>query len=430
MNKKLKVGIIGAGFAGLSAAYSLAKEDCDITIFESGKKPGGLAVGFRHDKWDWSLEHHYHHLFTSDNHIIDLAAQVHHPIIFKRPITSTLYKKKIYQLDSPIHVLLFKPLLFVDRLRLAVNLLFLRLFPFWQILEKFTTQKYLLLMMGKNTWEVLWKPLMVKKFGRYSNEVSASWFWARIKKRSARLGYPKGGFLSLAETIVKEVRKQNVRVLFKSSVSKIENKNDKVRVVVKGGKSYLFDKVICTLPTPFFFSVAEGLDQDYKDKYKGLKGLGAINLVLILKEPFFTSGTYWLNINNIKMNFLAVVEHTNLVDKKHYNNSRILYVGNYLEREHKYFTLDEKELFNEYLKDLRTVKPGFSIKDVDKMLVFKAPFAQPVIPINYSKRIPPVKTPLENVYLANIQQVYPWDRGTNYAVEIGQKVARMVIDQR
>ena len=37
-------------------------------------------------------------------------------------------------------------------------------------------------------------------------------------------------------------------------------------------------------------------------------------------------------------------------------------------------------------------------------------------------------TPLPHVYLANIEQVYPWDRGTNYAVELGEKVAHQILD--
>ena len=61
--------------------------------------------------------------------------------------------------------------------------------------------------------------------------------------------------------------------------------------------------------------------------------------------------------------------------------------------------------------------------------LFKTPFSQPIIPINYSKIMPPFETPLKNVYLTNIQQVYPWDRGTNYAVELGQKIAKIVSEK-
>ena len=61
------------------------------------------------------------------------------------------------------------------------------------------------------------------------------------------------------------------------------------------------------------------------------------------------------------------------------------------------------------------------------MKLFKAPFAQPIIPVNYSTMLPPMETPLPNVILANIEQVYPWDRGTNYAVELGQKAAMRLL---
>jgi hypothetical protein len=53
-------------------------------------------------------------------------------------------------------------------------------------------------------------------------------------------------------------------------------------------------------------------------------------------------------------------------------------------------------------------------------------FAQPIVPLNYSGIIPPHQTPAKNIFLANMQQVYPWDRGVNYAIEIGEKIAKLI----
>jgi hypothetical protein len=41
--------------------------------------------------------------------------------------------------------------------------------------------------------------------------------------------------------------------------------------------------------------------------------------------------------------------------------------------------------------------------------------------------MPSMETPIANLFLANIEQVYPWDRGTNYAIELGEKAAEMVL---
>ena len=179
-----------------------------------------------------------------------------------------------------------------------------------------------------------------------------------------------------------------------------------------------FDKVICTLPTPLFSKIS-GLD------YPKLQGIGAVNLVLSLKKPFLIDGTYWLNINDSGYPFLAVVEHTNFQDKSNYNNSHLLYVGNYLPASHSYFNFTDKQLLKIFLPYLQKINPKFKLDWVNMSWVWRAPFAQPIISKHYSKLIPPLVTPIPNVYLANIQQVYPWDRGTNYAVELGIKVANL-----
>jgi len=49
--------------------------------------------------------------------------------------------------------------------------------------------------------------------------------------------------------------------------------------------------------------------------------------------------------------------------------------------------------------------------------------------VNHSKNIPAIKTPVPGVYFASMSQVYPWDRGTNFAVEIGRRAARMMLEE-
>jgi len=48
--------------------------------------------------------------------------------------------------------------------------------------------------------------------------------------------------------------------------------------------------------------------------------------------------------------------------------------------------------------------------------------------LDHSQRIPPIKTPIDGLYFASMSQVYPWDRGTNFAVEIGRRAACMILD--
>jgi protoporphyrinogen oxidase len=138
--------------------------------------------------------------------------------------------------------------------------------------------------------------------------------------------------------------------------------------------------------------------------------------------------TYWLNINAPHFPFLAIVEHTNFMNKANYGGEHLVYVGNYLSTDHPYFKKDEVWLYKEFYPFLKTINPHLSNKWINKLYVFKAPFAQPILPLNYSKIMPEFRTPIKNLYLCNMSQVYPWDRGTNYAVENGEAVVEMVIN--
>ncbi len=420
----MKVGIIGAGFTGLSAALTLSKMGESVEIFEKEDNPGGLAIGFKDNKWEWPLEQHYHHLFTSDGKILDLARDLDHTIEFNRPLTKTFASERIYQLDSISSLLSFPPLSLGSRIRTGIGLASIKFNHIWRPLEALTAENYIKTVFGAESWHILWKPLMEGKFGEYSSRISAAWFWSRIYKRSESLGYPVGGFWGLAKTMESKLLSCGVTLKYNTSVVAITlTSHNKPKIHFSNGKYSLFDKVICTLPTPFFSKLTNL-------SYSNMQGLGAINLVVALKEKFFSDGTYWLNINDREYPFLALVEHTNFQSPKHYGGDNLLYIGNYLQANHRFFGMDSQQLQDIFVPFMEKINPKFSPKSIRKSWVWKAPFAQPVVTKWYSKKIPPLKTSMKNVFLANIQQVYPWDRGTNYAVELGDRVARLCLSEK
>ncbi len=423
----MKIAIIGAGFTGLAAADVLLHQSHEVTVFEKADVAGGLAAGFKDPGWDWSLEKHYHHLFTSDAFIRDLAAHIGHPLEFHRPATSTWVPQGIYRLDSPLHLLLFPGLPFLDRLRTGLVLGFFKLNPFWRPLEKITAEKFILAAMGRASWRVLWQPLLEHKFGRYSSRVSASWFWARIYKRSPVLGYPEGGFQSLAASLTGHLQTAGGRFIFNTGIEKITPVTDGLGLLTDSQKAFTFDRVICTLPSPLFTRICPALPAAYQNHLNSLSGVGAVNLVLALKKPFLPRHIYWLNVNVPGTPFLAVVEHTNFISSSHYSGRHLVYLGNYLPFAHPYFQKNPDQLLSEFLPALRRINPDFDPSWVVGSWVWKAPFAQPIVPINYSSALPSIATPVPHLFLANIQQVYPWDRGTNYAVELGQRAAKLCL---
>lgn len=426
----MKVGIIGAGFTGLSAAYSLAKHGHHVTIIEKDSAPGGLALGYQEKKWEWTLERHYHHWFTNDYFMLSLAKEINHEVIILRAHTNWYVNGKIYEFDSIKSALTFTPLSFINRLRNLLTLGLLRIDPFWQPLEKVNASTFLPKVMGRKTYQLFLEPLLINKFGKFADNVSLAWFWARIKKRTPNLAYPKGGFLEFADHLVKVIAKKGGKIYFNCELLELTD-SKKAKIVVKtaqGKKAFFeFDKVIVTLPSFLFVKTTPQLPDSYKNGLAKLNSLGATNLVLRLKKPFFQDQTYWLSIADKTSPIMAIVEHTNFMDKKYYNNEHIVYLGNYLPSDSPLYLLSKKEKLKLFHPYLRKINPKYK-KNLIGYQLFKAPFAQPVIPTNYSKLIPPFTTPLKNVFLANIDQVYPWDRGTNYAVELGKKIATFIED--
>jgi len=426
----MKIAVIGAGFTGLSAAYQLLKEKNDVYVFEKDPEPGGLAIGYKEKKWNWSLEKHYHHWFTNDKSILDLAKEINYEVIIKRPKTSVFVKNKIYQLDSPLTVLKFPLISVFERLRMSAIVGFLKFDPFWKPLEKYKASIVLPKIMGKRPYEMIWEPLFMNKFGQFANNVSLAWFWARIRKRTPSLAYPVGGFLNFANKLTNEIEKLGGKVFFKTEIVELKE-NGKISIKIKdeNGKDReeVFDKAIVTLPSFLFLKISPQLPADYKNSLGKLKGLGATNLILRLNKPFFKDNTYWLNVCDKNSPVMAIVEHTNFMDKKNYDGEYIVYLGNYKSFNDPYFSMTKEEMLKKFDTYLTKINSNYH-KSIIGYELFKAPFAQPVIPINYSKILPSFYTPMKNVFLANIEQVYPWDRGTNYAVELGQKIAKILVN--
>jgi protoporphyrinogen oxidase len=429
----MRIAVIGAGITGLTAALKLSQKGHQVVVFEKEKYPGGLVAGFRQKNWPWSLEYFFHHLFTSDIAAKNLIAELGltDKLFYSHPKTSIYFKGQISQFDSPFSLLKFPHLSFPQKIRAGVISVYLKLTPDWQTLEKIKATQWLKKFYGQKTYQILWEPLLKAKFGEFFNQIPASWFWARIKKRSSKLGYLEGGFQVLIDKIVEEIKKNKGELTLGKEIKDIQINNSQLSII-----NYQFDKVVFTTPTETFLKImGNKLPEDYRQKLKQLKMIGVLNLVLTLKESFLKDDTYWLNVNDNSFPFVAVVEHTNFVNKAYYGNHQILYVGGYYPQNHRYFKMSKEAILKEWLPYLQKINPDFNPlfnsegiprSGLINYSLFINLQAQPIVPLNYSKFIPSYQTPVKNVFLACMQQIYPWDRGANYAIEEGEKIAQLV----
>lgn len=409
------IAIVGGGFTGLAAALSLSQNH-KVTLFEATAELGGLASAVKLPGCDWHIEKHYHHWFKNDYSALNLIKELglESKLLFPKTLTSLFYNGKIYPFNSPSQILAFNPLSKVNRFRLGLVTLYLKLLPknLALDLEKYKACDWIKKYYGEKVYETVWKPLLVGKFGQFADTVNMAWFWARIKKRTMLLGYLEGGYQTLIDAMAKKIRKNGGKILLNTPFNP--------------AKTPSFDKVIITTPSPIFLKLFPDLPEDYKKRLTSIPHLTALNLLLVTREKILKD-EYWLNINDRKFPFIAVIQQTNLVDAKHYSGKHLTWVGNYLPSDHPYLKMSKEELFKLYLPYIKKINPSFNLQPITYNLqLFTGPFAQPVFPVNYSYIKPDFKTPIPNVYLANMDMVYPWDRGTNYAIELGEKVANLI----
>jgi protoporphyrinogen oxidase len=432
----MKIAIIGAGYGGMAAAWDLKRAGHDVTIFESADYVGGLASGFKEPHWDWSVEKFYHHWFQSDSEMLGLIRELglEDKVRFPRPLTVMYYKKKWYPFDSILKALLFPGLGFgLNKIRFGFVGLYLRLTNNWRALEKVTADEWMTKYAGRKVYEQMWKPLLVGKFGPFYKDVNMAWMWARIKARTTRLGTFEGGFQKFADLFAEKLRTMGVEIRLGASIKSINSalggsKGGSTALTVKlNVDGEAFDKVLVTSSPNVMAKLCPDLPENYLKGLLELKSMGAVVMTLSLKQPISNEGYYWFNVPKEEgYPFLALVEHTNFVPKENFGGDYIVYAGDYLELGHEYFSMSDEELLERFIPAFQKFNPEFKRDWVKKIWVFKTNYAQPVPLLNHSKNIPEIQTPIEGLYFASMSQVYPWDRGTNFAVEIGRKAARMM----
>ena len=434
---KARIGIIGGGYAGLTAAYELQKQGYDVTVLEKYGAWGGQAATL--PLLDTRIEYFYHHLFGSDSHILGLMDELGlgDQLRWIESKVGWFSDGRIYDLVSPLDLIRFGPLSLFNRIKLGLMYLYLPRVNDWRSLERITAREWILRYMGQEIYEQFWGPLLRGKFGDMADQVSMTWLWGKIKVRGSSrqgasakelLAYPEGSFEIITQALVDHLRANGAELRLNEQATGLttdpENPRKVSGVVTKKG-TYPFDVVIATVPGYTLLEIAPpAMDEAYADLLRSVHYQAALVLLLVSKQSM--SRIYWMNIADRTMPYVGVIEHTNYVPPSEYQGKHLIYVSNYLEQDDPRFGMKADELFDLYVPHLKRINPAFDADWIEKKIVLRARAGQPVITCNYSQRIPDHRTPIEGLYLANTLQIYPEDRGTNYSVRLGKTISGIV----
>ena len=422
----MEIGIVGAGVTGLTAAYELSKRGHQVTIYEAAPVAGGLSSGFSVARWEWTLDRFYRHIFAGDRAIIALAEELGTPARFDRPTTSLWVHGRPYPYDSPVAAARYPNLSLLSNLRAGLVIAYLKyLVRDGTFLERVRADQWLRRAMGERAYGELWEPMLRGKFKAAYDQVNMAWFWARIAARTPRLGYFEGGFQVFVDRLADAVRARGGMIHLGSAVRQVAGSGGAVALALEDGRARAFDRALTTTSPQGVVEMVAGLADDDARDLLALKSTGAVTLILALRESVLTDGTYWLNLPEGEFPCLAMVEHTNFQDRAHYGGDHIVSLGDSVPVEAPEMAMDAEALYGRYREALLKVQPAFQDDWVREMWSFREAYAQPVPLVNHSQRVPRLEKPLlPGLYWASMHHVYPWDRGTNYAVELGMRVAQ------
>lgn len=432
------VVIVGAGFTGLSAAYKLSKNGLKVKVLEADSLPGGLAGTFEFSD-GVKLEKFYHHWFNNDIYVPKLVEELglQDKIVTLPTQTGMYFNGRHWKLSTPLDLLRFKALTFINRIRLGLLVLRVRRIKDWRTIEHLSIREWLEPLCGKDVFNIVWEPLISSKFSIYAEKISAVWMWKKLmlrggtrnKKGGEELAYFKGGFGKLSDAITDVIRDYDGSISYGAKVIGINSHGHTIdSVITEGanikGKYYIFTPALPIIACIFKNST----EVSWLKNLKKVNYLGNKCLVLRLKASL--SETYWLNVNDPGFPFVGVIEHTNFDKPENYKGSHIVYLSRYLAIEDPLWEISDKEYFEFALESLKKMFPELNSSWVLEYYIWRTKYAQPITEKNYSNYVPTTKTPYKNSFICTMAQIYPEDRGTNYAIREGFKIASEIINDK
>lgn len=428
------VVVVGAGFSGLAAAYELVRHGVKVTVLEADSELGGLASGF--PVGGTRLERFYHHWFTSDNHVMELIGELGlSDHVEMRPTATGMYfANTIYRLTTPIDVLRFTPLSVLDRFRLGLLLLKARRYKNWRELDDISAADWLRRMAGPEVYRVVWEPLLHGKFGDHADKVSAAWIWSKLTLRGGsrakggkeHLAYYRGGFAALADSIGEAITRGGGKIHLSTPARGLIIEDGRLKGVKTEDGDLSCDAAIGTPALPIIADLMEPhVPGDYVRRLRSVEYLANVCLILILDRSL--SELYWMNVNDPSFPFVGIIEHTNFEPPEMYAGLHVVYLSKYLTEDDELYRMSDDKLLDFAVPHVRRMFPDFNETWIKAHHVWRARYAQPVTTCGYLNLIPEQSTPIDGFHISTMAQVYPQDRGTNYAIRDGRRVARRII---
>jgi len=425
------VDIVGAGISGLATAHYLAQAapDVHLRIWERDLHPGGLAGSFT--TAHYTVEKFYHHLFRRDVALQELIAEhgLGADLRWRPARTGAYYKQRPYGLSSPLELLRYRPLPLLDRMRLGMLVLRARRVKDWESLDDLSVEDFIVQSAGRRVHDIVWRPLLQGKFGVEADHISAAWLWSKLVDRGGSrdkagreyLGYLAGGLGRLFDAMVDRLRAAGHEVHLGASVRALIGDERGIRGLDTDRGRFETDAVVSGAQVPDLVRLLPAAAASYRAQLERIGFLGNVCLVLTMRESL--SQFYWTNSVHPDAPFVGIIEQTRWATLNEFQEKHVAYISSYAPTTDPRFEMSAEAIFDSYLPAIRQMFPQFTPAIVESVHKWTAAYAQPIVRVGYRRIVPEVQSPVPNLFVCTMAQIYPQDRQVSNGVELARRTA-------
>lgn len=421
-----KIAVIGAGVMGLACAYENLKNGHEVDLYEADDRVGGMAAHF--DFAGLSIERYYHFICKPDKYLFDLLheLEIHHLLKWRDTYMGYYYNGELHDWGNPFALLKFPGISLAAKLRYGLHMFFSTKLRKWHPLDEQEASQWIRKWIGEEAYNILWKRLFDLKFFKFRDNLSAAWIWARIRRvgqsrknmLQEQMGYLDGGSEILLEALEEKITQLGGHIHLNTPVDKINIENGKVSSITLKQGVQEYDAVFSTVPLPYVPALIPDLPKSYLDAYQSIENMGVVCVLFKLKKPL--TRNFWLNISDARFEIPGLIEYSNLRELPH----NIVYVPYYMPRDLPRYQYDNEFFIREATEYLKIIAPQLQDEDIEAVHASRYGFAQPICPPGFKDCLPPIKTEIEGLFVADTSYYYPEDRSISESVNVGKQMAQ------
>ena len=319
-----RVGIIGAGPGGLTAAYLLARAGFKVTVFEGDSVVGGISRTAQYKGYRFDIGGH--RFFTKITPVENMWHEVLGKEFIQVPRMSRIYYDGKF-FDYPLKAgNALKRLGIINTVRAVLSYVKARLWPspVEENLEQWVSNRF-----GRRLYEIFFKTYTEKVWGIPCTEIRAEWAAQRIQglslakailsaasltKRSTAIKtlinefqYPRLGPGQMWEMTTERVREMGGEVLLNHKVTGVEVKDGRVAALkvatAQGERREAVDHVISTTDVRSLVrSIEPPVPPETRDAGEGLRYRDFLTVALMIDRPdLFPDNWIYIHTPGVKV---------------------------------------------------------------------------------------------------------------------------------